>query len=198
MSYKFRATKTDKQASKEIFLSPGINSFCVDKFGTYDISFEGCHTYDSTSPISFKTGDGNSIAVKAIKHRNGVRILADTKSTFKVLIENEKKEKNYVNFKEEPTKVNGYFAYRQDFDLKPYEKLIISPQSDTDLFSPASKEVSGANDCVEVRIKLNLLENESWKIPIPNITHCIDLINVFILFYYPECVNFLCNKGSDY
>lgn len=152
MTYVFRSTKPEESASKEIFLAPGINSFCVDRFGYYDLSFSGCHSYDSTTPKSFKTGEEKPVAVNAVKHRNGVRILSDIKSTFKVLVESETGEKNVITFTEESTKITGKFAYRNDFDLQPSAKLTLVPQSDTILFTPQSKEIYGANDCVEVRI----------------------------------------------
>lgn len=152
MSYGLRTTaKSEKPTTKEIFLAPGINSFCVDKFGTYDLSFSGCHTYDAATPKSFKTGDEKPVIVNAAKHRNGVRILSNIKSTFKVLVEVENGQSTHITFTEEPTKVNGKFAYRHDFDLEPFVKLIITPQSDTVLFTPKSTEIFGANDCVEVR-----------------------------------------------
>lgn len=152
MSYALRSAKPSESTSKEIFLAPGINSFCVDKFGYYDLSFSGCHTYDSTTSQSFKTGEEKPVAVNAAKHRNGVRILSDIKSTFKVLVELEHGEKNVIAFTEESAKVNGKFAYRHDFDLQPSAKLLLKPQSETVLFTPESKEIYGANDCVEVRI----------------------------------------------
>lgn len=152
MSYALRGAKSTESAAKEIFLAPGINSFCVDKFGYYDLTFSGCHTYDSTTTKSFKTGEEKPVAVNAVKHRNGVRILSDIKSTFKVLVESENGEKSVVAFNEESAKVNEKFAYRHDFDLQASVKLTLTPQSDTVLFTPKSKEINGANDCVEVRI----------------------------------------------
>lgn len=149
MSYAFRSA--GESNSKEIFLAPGINSFCVDKFGHYDLSFSGCHTYDASTPKSFKTGEERPVSVNAVKHRNGVRILTDIKSIYKVLVETENGEKNVIVFEEDATKINGKFAYRHDFDLKPLAKLIVTPQSDTVLFSPQTQDIFGSNDCVEVR-----------------------------------------------
>lgn len=156
MSYALRTTKSEESVSKEIFLAPGINSFCVDKFGHYELSFSGCHTYDASTPKSFKTGEEKPVTVNAAKHRNGIRILSDIRSSYKVLIEFENNVKKDIVFTEESTKVNGKFAYRYDFDLQPAAKLIITPQSDTVLFSPQSKEIYGADDCVEVRIQIGL------------------------------------------
>lgn len=152
MEYTFRTKSEEKIKSKEIFLAPGINSFCVDEFGYYEISFSGCHSYDESTPSSFKTGADSPVNVKAVKHRNGIRILSDIKSTFKVLVENENGEKSFIVFIEEPTKINGKHAYKFDFDLKPLSKLVVTPQSETALFNPESKAIFGANDCTEVII----------------------------------------------
>lgn len=182
MGYTFRssAAKSGESASKEILLAPGINSFCVDKFGYYDLTYSGCHTYDSTTPKSFKTGDEKlAVTVNAVKHRNGVRILSDIKSTFKVLVESaENGEKNVITFTEESIKVNGKFAYRHDFDLKPASKLILTPQSDTVLFAPQSKELYGANDCVEVSIVLK------YKSPINSLYYRKLIYNSIVTMTY--------------
>lgn len=151
MQYKLRTLNADeKSVSKEIVLAPGINSFCVEKYGHYDLSFESCHTYDSTTSKSFKTGNENPVVINAVKHRNGVRILANIKSTFNVLVESETGDKRTVKFVEEPNKVNGLFAYRHEFDLKPSERLSLTPQSELVLFSPQSTDIYGASDCIEV------------------------------------------------
>lgn len=150
MTYTFRTSKAEKLTSKSLNLAPGVNSFCVDRFGHYDLLFSGCHTYDTSTPKSFKTGEEKPVAVNAVKHRNGVRILSNIKSSFKVLVELEDSGKNEIVFTEEPTKVNGMTAYRYDFDLKPSAQLTVTPQSDTVLFNPVSKQIFGANDCVEV------------------------------------------------
>lgn len=152
MNYKLRKDSVNNLKPKEIFLAPGINSFCVDKFGYYDIKFSGCHSYDESTPSSFKTGADNNVNVRAVKHRNGIRILSDIKSKFIVFVEDENGEKSFIEFIEESTKVNGKHAYRFDFDLKPLSKIILTPKSDTVLFDPESKAIFGANDCTEVII----------------------------------------------
>lgn len=156
MNYILRSSKPGEAISKEIVLAPGINSFCVDKYGTYDLSFSSCHTYDSSTSKSFKTGNESPVAIKAVKHRNGVQILSNIKSTFKASIESEGHPKRIVTFVEEPNKVNNQFAYRYDFDLQPYERWTVTPESDIVLFSPQSTELIGANDCVEVSITRRL------------------------------------------
>lgn len=150
MNYALGASQPNESISKEILLAPGINSFCVDRFGTYNLLFSGCHTYDSNTPTLFKTGDKNPVIVNAIKHRNGVRILSDVRSVFKVLVEMENGDKQHITFIEEPNKVNNQYTYRYDFDLQQTEKLTLTPQSDIVLFSPQSREILGASDCIEV------------------------------------------------
>lgn len=150
MNYVLRSSKPGETISKEIVLVPGINSFCVDKYGVYDLSFSSCHSYDSTTSKTFKTGNENPVTVKAVKHRNGILILSNIKSTFKVSIESDDQPKRTVTFVEEPNKVNNQFAYRYDFDLQPYERWTVTPESEIVLFSPQSTVLIGANDCIEV------------------------------------------------
>lgn len=132
-------------------MTPGVNSFCVDQFGVYDLTFAGCHTYDSSTQSSFRTGEELPFSVTAAEHRNGVRIVSAIRSTHKALIESNG-EKKTVTFVEETEKVNGHFSYRYDFDLKHRERVVITPESEIVLFSPASAELIGADDCVEVRL----------------------------------------------
>lgn len=132
-------------------MAPGINSFCVDKFGQYDISVSGCHTYDSTSlRPSFSTGETAAITINAIKHKNGVRILSDIRNAFQIAVE-QNGNANIYNVAEEPNKFNGQFAYRYDFDLRPNERILVTPESDVMLFGPDKSEILGAPDCVEVQ-----------------------------------------------
>lgn len=153
MSYKLRS-KTPT-AEKDIILTPGLNSFCVEKFGTYDLTFIGCHTYDPNSQNSFRTGEERPITVKALKHKNVVRILSDIRSTHKALVENNG-EKKSVTFIEETEKVNGRFSYRYDFELKHQERVVVTPESEIVLFNPTSAELIGADDCVEVSFSKHL------------------------------------------
>lgn len=151
MTYKLHSTQPQQPAaaSKDILLAPGLSSFCVDQFGQYDLTFTGCHTYEANAHRSFHTGDEIPVAINAIKHRNGIRILSNVKSAFKVLVE-QGGAKRYITPLEEPQKVNGQFSYRYDFDLKHNERLTLTPESEVVLFNPAKAELVGADDCVEV------------------------------------------------
>lgn len=79
-----------------------------------------------------------------------MRILSDIRNTFNIAVE-QNGQRNIYNLAEESTKFNGQFAYRYDFDLRPSEKILVTPESDIMLFGPASTEILGAQDCVEVR-----------------------------------------------
>lgn len=179
MKYTLDAAKPSESISKEISLAPGINSFCVDKFGQYNLKFSGCHTYDSTTTKSFKTGIEHPMAVNAVKHRNGVRIVSDTRTTFKVLSEQENGEKHVITFAEAVDEQHGanQFVYRYNFDLKQNEKLTLTPQGETVLFAPQSKEISGAADCIEVcrqqlfLLFVNFSTVSAISIPSTNRTH---------------------------
>lgn len=169
MTYKLRSKAP--QAEKDIILTPGPNSFCVEQFGVYDLTFTGCHVYDKSSHSSFQTGEEKSITVTALKHRNGVKILSDIRSTHRALVENNGEKKSVI-FTEETEKENGRFSYRYDFDLKHQERIIITPESEIVLFSPTSSELIGADDCVEVSLK--------------NISFFLDFHFVFSI---TECIN---------
>lgn len=150
MTYKFHTTQPQQaSAPLNVLLAPGLSSFCVDKFGQYDVTFDGCHSYEADAPRSFQTGDEIPLAITAIKHSNGIRIVSNIKSTFRVLVE-QGGAKRYITPTEEEQKVNGQFSYRIRFDLRPNERLTLTPESEVVLFTPAKAELIGADDCVEV------------------------------------------------
>lgn len=152
MQYKIKNAKPQDSASKEILLAPGINSFCVDKFCDYDLTFSGCHTYDPNKlRTSFHPSDSSPILVNAIKHKNGIQILSNVRTALKGLVE-QKNDRKQFTFVEQSNKINGQYAYRWEIDLAPEEKILVTPQSDVMLFTPVSKQIIGANDCVEVSI----------------------------------------------
>lgn len=153
MSYRLRS-KTPNAAAGEIILTAGLNSFCVDRYGVYDLTFTSCHTYDASASNSFRTGDETPLNIKALKHRNGVQIFSDIRSSFVALIERNG-EKQHISFAEGTQTTDGKFSYRYDFDLKHGERVVVTPESDIVLFTPASAQLIGADDCVEVnRIRL--------------------------------------------
>lgn len=135
---------------KEIDLIPGLNTFCSNKFGQYKINLFGCHSYDSRElPTFINIADHAPITINAVRHRNGIRILSETNEQYKLKVERMDKVET-VNLIIEQNKVDGYFAYRYDFDLRPEERVVVIPQSDVMLFKPDQKEVVGEHDCVDV------------------------------------------------
>lgn len=75
--------------------------------------------------------------------------MSDVRSTFKIAVDQNGQRSTFA-LTEETNKVNGQFAYRYDFDLRPDEQILVTPESDVMLFGPTSKELIGAQDCVEV------------------------------------------------
>lgn len=135
---------------KEIDLIPGLNTFCAKKFGQYKINFVGCHSYDSRElPTFINIADHAPITINAVRHRNGFRILSETNEQYQLRVERMGKAET-VNLIKEPNKVDGYFAYRYDFDLRPEERVVVFPLSDVMLFTPEQKELVGGHDCVDV------------------------------------------------
>lgn len=135
---------------EEIALTAGLNTFCAKKFGQYKVEFVGCHTYDDRDlPNIINIADHAPVTVNAIKHRTGIRVVSPLQTPFKLHIEGKDTDET-VSLTAEYTKVNGLFAYRYDFDLKPEEKITLSPLSSVMLFQPERTEILGSHDCVDV------------------------------------------------
>ena len=111
---------------------------------------KSCHIYDSSVPKSFSTRNQSPITVTAVKHRHGVRILSETALKYSIDVVRDSGVTEVVKLREESQKVDGYFSYRYDFDLKPQEKLKLLPKSSEMLFKPDIAELSGSNDCLDV------------------------------------------------
>lgn len=152
MTYKLRSTDETAQAppTTSISLNTGLNQFCVIKAGTYDIKFFGCHTYDSqTTPNSFSTKNSSPVIINASKHQNGIRILSEEQTNYKMIVEY-RDRKETVSLRPESKKVDGYHSYIYVFDLEVGDTVKFVPQSDHMLFKPETKEIIGGNDCVDV------------------------------------------------
>lgn len=111
---------------------------------------KSCHTYDASVPKSFSTRNQSPITITAVKHRHGVRILSETALKYSIDVVRDSGIAEVIKLIEEPKKVDGYFSYRYDFDLKPQEKLKLLPKSSEMLFKPESAEISGSNECLDV------------------------------------------------
>lgn len=151
MTYKYRpADPATPQLEEHLELTPGVNSLCVPKYGTYDVKYAGCHTFDSNTANSFSTSSLVPLTVNADKHKQGVRILSEVSNTYSAVIEKDGEKVDEIRLKEESHKVDGYFSYRHDFYLRQGEKIKVIPASGSMLFKPDAKEIVGSNDCTEV------------------------------------------------
>lgn len=146
---------TEQSVIQEMTLIPGLNSFCVSKFGQYDISFVGCHYYDDNLPTTLDTGSRTPITITATKHRNGIRILSDEKTQFSLLVEAQG-QKETVTPTLEAERIDGFLSYRYEFRLKADELITVTPHSDIMLLKPESQDIMGGTDCVDVRIIINI------------------------------------------
>lgn len=146
MLYKLNAESSKEESMK---LASGVNNFCVPKSGVYSLKFDGCHTFDA-APREFSTSDQTPITVTANKHKNGIRILSEATNLYKILVEVDGKKVDEVKLFQENQKVDGYLAYRYDFDLAHEERIKLTPFSGNMLFKPSSKDLIGGGDCVDV------------------------------------------------
>lgn len=106
----------------------------------------GCHTYDE-KPKSFSVSA--PLTLNAVKHRHGIRILSETSSNFTIAVERNNKEE-ILSIPPESTKVDGYFSYKHDFDLVPFEIVKLRPRSESMLFKPDFKKLTASDDCMDV------------------------------------------------
>ncbi|KAH8269451.1 hypothetical protein KR018_003390 [Drosophila ironensis] len=143
-----------KAPTETLKIASGVNTFCVNKYGSYDFKLEGCHTYDSTLPSKFITPEPEqlqTLIINAVAHKTGVRVLSTepTADSIKLVLESEA-GREVITPVAESHKVDGKFAYRYDTYLKPEQVLRITPVSDVLLFAPQQKEIVGGSDCVDI------------------------------------------------
>ncbi|XP_055609200.1 BOS complex subunit NOMO1 [Uranotaenia lowii] len=149
MNYKQQSNEENVK-TEEMTLKAGVNSFCVKKAGTYDVSFSGCHKYDESVPRIFDTQSSAPLYVNAIKHRNTVKILAEEKSTYKTKLSSGET----IEFQLTTERTGSHHIYYHDFFLEQGEKLTLNPISDIMLFHPTELEIAGGSDCTEVPTKI--------------------------------------------
>lgn len=151
MTYKLKNAENDK--SDEMLLTSGMNTFCVQKAGTYEIKLSGCHQYGADVPKYFSTSDVASVTISALRHRHTVKILAEEKDTYKTFVTS-KSGTEKIEFKLNEQGLENYHVYQHDFFLEQGEKITLAPVSEIMLFTPTTLEVIGASDCTDVSNKI--------------------------------------------
>lgn len=145
-SYKLRLSETNE---KMVELSNGFNVLCVPQSGEYIMKLSGCHVFDENAKL-FSTNDRSNLNLVAVSHLNGIRILSEMESKFTFEAIMEDGTKKILKPEPESQKVDGYFAYKLELNLRENEKVILFPFSEQMLFKPTSVELKGHNDCVEI------------------------------------------------
>lgn len=127
----------------------GANEFCVPKAGIYDMKVSGCHTFEEDTKV-LSTKSTTPVHVTAIKHKNGIRILSEISQQFNIEVQYEDESKEILKPVEESERVDGYFAYILNLNLKSGEVIKLTPKSEQMLFKPSKTEIKAASDCVDV------------------------------------------------
>ncbi|XP_062553237.1 BOS complex subunit NOMO1 [Armigeres subalbatus] len=151
MTYKLKGVEGAKQ--EEMLLTSGMNMFCVQKAGSYEINLSGCHRYGADVPKVFSTSDVAPVSISALSHRHTVKILAEEKDTYKTLVTS-KSGTETIEFKASDKRFENSNVYEHDFFLKQGEQITLVPVSEIMLFTPTALEVVGASDCTEVPTKI--------------------------------------------
>lgn len=139
--------------SEEMLLTSGMNTFCVQKAGSYEIELSGCHKYGADVPKAFTTSDPAPVSLTALSHRHTVKILAEEKYTYKTKVTS-KSGTETIEFISSEQRAEGAHVYRYDFFLEQGERITLDPVSDIMLFTPTTLEVTGGSDCVDVPTKI--------------------------------------------
>ncbi|KAH8252554.1 hypothetical protein KR032_000575 [Drosophila birchii] len=144
-----------KPSTETLKIQSGVNTFCVNKYGSYDFKLEGCHTYDSSLPSKFITPEPDqlqTLIINAVAHKTGIRVLSTepTAESIRLILESESAGQEVITPVAESHKVDGKFAYRYDTYLKPEQVLRVTPVSDVLLFAPQQQEIVGSSDCVDI------------------------------------------------
>lgn len=151
MTYKKQASEAAK--SETMTLNPGLNTFCVQKAGRYDISFSGCHKYPADVAQWFSTNEPAPLTIAAEKHRNTMKILAAEKYNYKTKVVSGTSV-DVVEFKPTEEVLDNYRVYKHDFFLEQGEKLTLTPISEIMLFNPSWLDIVGGSDCVDIPTKI--------------------------------------------
>ncbi|XP_055531777.1 BOS complex subunit NOMO1 [Wyeomyia smithii] len=151
MSYKQQSVEEAKL--HQITLNPGLNAFCVQKAGTYELDLSGCHKYADNVAKTFNTNEVAPLTITAQKHRNTVKILAEEKYTYKAKVSIGNSIQT-IEFTPTGELVDNRHVYKYDFFLESGENIHLTPLSDIMLFSPVWLEATGGADCTEVPTKI--------------------------------------------
>lgn len=143
-------SETDENVNENMVeLSNGLNVLCVPQSGDYIMKLSGCHSFDESDKL-FSTNGISNLNLVAVSHINGIRILSEMESEFTFEAIMEDGSKKVLKPEPETQKVDGYFAYKLELNLKENENVKLIPFSEQMLFKPTSVELKGHNDCIEI------------------------------------------------
>uniref|UniRef100_A0A182PTN5 SD-repeat containing protein B domain-containing protein n=1 Tax=Anopheles epiroticus TaxID=199890 RepID=A0A182PTN5_9DIPT len=181
MAYRYKETAAKEEkapASKEeeIVLTAGMNMFCVKRAGTYEMRLAGCHRFEETTATEFNTASTTApISVNAKSHRNVVKLVAEEKERYRVMVLRDGETTGeLVDLELTDSRSDGGYVYRKEFFLEHGERITLVPQSDIMLFNPTQLVVTGGSDCADVPTKLKatkgLLINGRTNPPVKDAT----------------------------
>lgn len=149
-TYHLRLSGIDEHVNENMVeLSNGLNVLCVPQSGDYIMKLSGCHSFDENEKL-FSTNGISNLNLVAVSHINGIRILSEKESKFTFEAIMEDGTKKVLKPEPESQKVDGYFAYKLELNLKENEIVKLIPFSDQMLFKPTTVELKGHNDCIEI------------------------------------------------
>lgn len=139
-------------------LGSGLNTFCVDKAGRYNVKLMGCHVYPEEIAKVFSTDTLTPITFAAKAHHVSFRIMTPKgikAELVKLILESKNSGKHQLVADIEADRPN---SLRFDTELETGDEVTLTPQSFELLFKPEKHVYVMPNQCVEIAVTFQAIK----------------------------------------
>lgn len=158
MVYSFINADNSPSKAEVTQLGSGLNTFCVEKSGKYNVKLMGCHVYPEDIPKTFSTETFSPITFAARAHHVGFRINVPKGAKadqVKLVIESKKSGKQQLVADVEADKQN---SLKFETELETGEEVTVTPVSVELLFKPEKQVYVMPNECVSVAVTFQAIK----------------------------------------
>lgn len=150
MVYSFINADNSPTKAEVTQLGSGLNTFCVNKSGRYNVKLMGCHVYPEDITKTFSTDTLSPVTFAASAHHVGFRINIPNgvrPELVKLTLESKTSGKRQLVADVEADKPN---SLKFETDLETGDEVTVTPVSFELLFKPEKHVYVMPNQCVEV------------------------------------------------
>lgn len=150
MVYSFINADNSPTKAEVTQLGAGLNTFCVNKAGKYNVKLMGCHVYPEDIARSFSTDTLSPTTFAARAHHVGFRINTPRgirTELVKLVLESKISGKQQLVADVEADKQN---SLKFETKLETGDEVTLTPMSSELLFKPEKHVYVMPNECVEV------------------------------------------------